>query len=79
MAKTKIMIEVSGGVVQSVTSTKDIEIFIVDHDSLACGLPEEFEKAGTCYSPDCVCKDEEFELYVSEAMNDHEIMEDEND
>lgn len=66
----KIMIEVSGGVVVNVTTTEEMEIFIVDHDSLESGLEEDFENARNQISPD-VCNELDFQVFLEDAINEH--------
>lgn len=41
----KILIVVSGGVIQAVHSNEDVEIFIVDHDNRINSSPQEIEQS----------------------------------
>lgn len=44
----KVLIEVSGGVVQRVAADKRIQVYLVDHDDLGAGaLPDEVPKPYT--------------------------------
>lgn len=65
----KIMIEVSGGNVNNIVATENVEIFLVDHDNLKVG-----EDSINSTTPDVICSDKDFhskleeikELYVVE-------------
>lgn len=66
----KIMIEMLGGVLQSVVSMEDIEIIIIDHDD---DQEDKVNKAKQILHPDSICEnDEQFDALLKEALTDTE-------
>jgi hypothetical protein len=59
----KIVIEVKGGMIQSVISTQHIQIVILDYDNE--------ELSGGYYSPDEIATDERINLYVDQMVELH--------
>ena len=55
--KTKILIEVSSGLIQNVTTSEDADIIIIDHDLIRESRGSE---GVTEYAPDCILKDGNF-------------------
>lgn len=75
----KIMIEVSGGVVTSITSTKDCQIYLIDRDN----IKEKGDSIDDCTEamyPDCVTRElgdnnetPEFDKLLAEALSEYTL------
>ena len=62
MSKSTILIEISGGNVQRITSTEDINIITIDYDNLECG--DVFD--GKVLSPDAIYDIDSLNQYIKE-------------
>lgn len=62
MSKSTILIEISGGNVQRITSTEDINIIMIDYDNLECG--DVFD--GKVLNPDAIYDIDSLNQYIKE-------------
>lgn len=62
----KIIIEVQGGVVVAVHTSRSAEIYIVDHDSLKTGEAVEYNN----YEPDSIFEENELADVLDHIVND---------
>lgn len=69
----KVMITVRGGVVQSVTSTEEIEYLLVDHDNLDAGDSVSFDDF---QREDFLRTEDEMRLYIDGANLEPKSLED---
>ena len=79
----KIMIEVSGGVVCSITATKECSIYLVDHDNIK-EKGDSTKGAREAMQPDCITNEgghvaepgasetPEFDKMLDEALSEYE-------
>lgn len=79
----KMMIEVQGGVVVSITATQECSLYIVDHDNIKTMYDLDGTMANTTYAreamqPDCITWEEsedntpEFDGFLDEALSEYE-------
>jgi GMP synthase-like glutamine amidotransferase len=81
----KMIIEVSGGTVQSITATADCEIYLIDHDNMQeMGWNTTTDKL-EAMQPDCVTNEgghvafpgasetPEFDAYLDEALSEYDL------
>jgi hypothetical protein len=68
----KIMIEVSGGVVVSISSTENCDIYIVDHDNLK-ERGDDGESMRESYHPDFISNEKYDNTPVFDAMVEEAI------
>jgi len=62
----RIYIEISGGVLQAVNSTEDIEYCLVDHDNIRAG---DIDSWTNIYSPDLIDTADNIELnYMNQGL-----------
>ena len=86
----KILIEVKGGMVTSVTATEDCEIYLIDHDNMEeMGWSAESDKLEVMH-PDCVTNEgghvagpgaseyPEFDKLLRESLAEYEVSPDDN-
>lgn len=67
----QIMIEVSGGVVCSVTATDEVSIYLIDHDNIK-EKGEDIAHALEAMQPDCICNSEaEFMEKLDESLSEY--------
>jgi hypothetical protein len=65
--KPAIVIEVSGGVVSQITSSIDLDVYLLDYDNINDD-PAEAQRAATPNSPDRVTSRSKLEAYVKENL-----------
>lgn len=70
--KTKIIISVRGGVVESVKSTEEIEYCVIDHDNLESGEDGFFGNQFDFYSQDAMETEQEMFDELLEVNNEYE-------
>lgn len=71
MKKTKILIEMSGGTIQNITSTEDnVEIHILDYDE---SINEMRENVNKSYSPDRLIPEVALFNYIENRIEDQPI------
>jgi hypothetical protein len=66
----KIMIEVNGGVVCSIHSTQDCEIYLIDHDNIK-EKGDSIDDIIEPLHPDSVVCDDMFNNYLIEALSEY--------
>jgi len=71
----KIIIEVNGGVVCGIVSTRECDIYLVDHDNIRAGHPIDVNEVLEAMQPDCVTHEWTkretplFDQYLAEALS----------
>ncbi|MGO9014680.1 MAG: hypothetical protein ACLQF0_06835 [Dissulfurispiraceae bacterium] len=65
--QTKLIIEVSGGVVTNIVATDDIAIFLVDHDNIK-EKGDDTDNARQPFAADLVCSDSEFSAHLESVL-----------
>ena len=70
---TKVMITIRGGVLQSVTSTEEIEYLLVDHDNLDAGDSVSFDDFRR---EDFLRTEDDMKLYIDGANLEPKQLED---
>ena len=70
----KIMIEVSGGVVQNITATDEVSIYLIDHDDLRdSGINTGPYGSKCAQQPDCIYWDEtDFDEALEQVLSEYE-------
>ena len=68
--RIKLLIEIDGGMIQNVISTKEIDIYIVDHDNIK-EKGEDTIIAETPIEPDKICYSESFPKKLKEALKNY--------
>jgi len=63
----KVMITIRGGVLQSVTSTEDIEYLLVDHDNINAGDSVSFDDF---QMEDFIRTEDDMKEYIDKAMSE---------
>lgn len=61
--KTKIIIEIKGGILQSVTSNEEVEYVLFDHDNIREGDP--FPTDHDAMAQDIILKDADFDEMIN--------------
>lgn len=65
--RVKLLIEIDGGMIQNVISTKDIDIYIIDHDNIK-EKGEDTTIAETPVEPDKICNSKAFHEQFKEIL-----------
>ena len=65
--KTKVLITVVGGVVQSVESTEEIQYLVIDYDNIRTGEETERISPDEFYESDRIISDDELCFLINEA------------
>ena len=70
----KMIIEVSGGLVQNITATEECSIYLIDHDVLKeRGIDDSYGGDRQAQQPDCIYWDEaDFDEALSQIFAEYE-------